>query len=706
MYKKLFLFFISISLLAFIYYEYSLNKIPEKIAKSTETIVNIDKIRFAFKVSFMSQKAISTYLYAIQTKDEILIDDVVNYFEAAIGFLNINYTKNDELVNYVEPRILKSIKIIEDNSLNIELKDLEELKKINYEIYNFVEVVEKNTWKEIQHNYINFQTDEYKLNSLYKIVTVIITILVIILFVVIFLLKQKSKFLNVTNEKLIQQKEFAERANKTKSEFLANMSHEIRTPMNAIVGLSELTLDTKLDAKQMDLIKKINGSSKMLLSIINDILDYSKIEAGKLELEFKDLSLERIISQQKVIFSENARKQGIQLDLNISEDAPMIINSDEFRIDQVLTNLIGNAIKFTHNGKVSLNILLKEKISESRAIITFIVEDSGIGMSDEQLQKLFLPFSQADSSTTRKYGGTGLGLVISKKIIHALGSQIEVESKKDEGTKFSFDLEVDVVSWDRSDVDIQESKREELPTLSGITILLVEDNIINQEVASMMLERVGAKVDIANNGEEGAKKYLSNPDMYDLILMDLQMPIMSGYESARLIRQQDKNVPIIALTAAAMVEDKQKAIEAGMSDHLSKPIDSEQLYKLISKYSHRDTKNISNLDEKIVNMEHLKKITNNNEKLTDKLLMMFLDQLESEFSNIIELVSSNDQTSASQIHTLKGVSLNLGADDLGAICASIDKKYKNSEDISLEDIEQLKSSINILKNEIKKGLND
>lgn len=496
-------------------------------------------------------------------------------------------------------------------------------------------------------------------------------------------------------EKLIEATNKAELANKTKSRFLANMSHEIRTPMNAIIGLSELMLDTELNEKQKEIISKVNTSSKILLGTINDILDYSKIEAGKLELEQKKLNLTDIIIHLNAVFSENIIKKELKLYINKGSQLPNTIIGDELRVSQVLTNLLSNAIKFTHHGSVTLNIELKEKISQREAVISFSVEDTGIGMDDEEQKRLFTPFTQADSSTTRKYGGTGLGLSISKKIIEAMGSILSVESKKNIGSKFSFELDVEVISWEQQNIKKAEDAEEKL-NFSGIKVLLVEDNEINQEVASLMLERVGIEVDIANNGKEAVNKYFANKNRYHLILMDLQMPSMSGYEATKIIREHDKAIAIIALSAAAMVEDKKKAIDFGMNAHLGKPIDMNELYAVIAKYTSKEfsTKKIAfkKADNSVLNIEYLKKSIAS-DKLISKLLKKFLYQLNNDFLNIADNIAKKNIDAPAQIHTLKGLSGNLGANELYNICQIISVKYKQEDEITHSDIKTLVSAI-------------
>jgi signal transduction histidine kinase/ActR/RegA family two-component response regulator len=400
--------------------------------------------------------------------------------------------------------------------------------------------------------------------------------------------KIQERTLEIENSKteILVAKEIAESATKAKSSFLATMSHEIRTPLNGIIGLTELAIKSNTENKLKELLENIKLSADNLLSIINEILDFSKIEAGKVSFESAPFSLDDIIASIKPSFELKSKEKGIYFsiikDCNISD----ILVGDRTKLTQILTNLIGNSIKFTLRGGVKLSFDLIRK-SDTSEWLRIKIKDTGIGIPKEKLSRVFESFTQSDSDTERKYGGTGLGLTICKNLVELQGGKISVISDDGQGSEFLFDLEFKLPSEKDKKEFLHEKHGEALKKFDNQLVLLAEDNKINQFVAASALKSWGLRVDIVNNGQE-ALEVLRVKD-YHLILMDLQMPVLDGIETTKMLRSgqytvKNPNIPIIALTANAFNETKEQVRHAGMDDFATKPIIQEQLNRIIDKW--------------------------------------------------------------------------------------------------------------------------
>lgn len=389
-------------------------------------------------------------------------------------------------------------------------------------------------------------------------------------------------------ERLELARHSAEAATKAKSAFLANMSHEIRTPMNAIIGMVHLTQRTNLDDQQRAYVTKIHQAAQNLLEIINDILDVSKIESGHLKLEEAPVRLDALCSRIETVIGTMARTKGVAFALHLSDDLPASFVGDALRLSQVLINLGGNAVKFTPaGGHVTVHVQLEEHVGDS-CVLKFSVVDDGVGMDPSQTEHLFQPFTQADSSTTRKYGGTGLGLAISKQLVDLMGGDIRVDSELGRGSTFTFTARVGECRGEAI-AEVAESTEEDViehhrQRLRGKRILLVEDNALNRDVAVDLLRSLGLTVDIAHDGSQALAAL--EQQQFDGILMDCMMPVMDGFEATRRLRKDPRytDLPVIAMTANVMAEDREKCRAAGMNDHIGKPLDVDAMLATIAKW--------------------------------------------------------------------------------------------------------------------------
>ena len=487
-------------------------------------------------------------------------------------------------------------------------------------------------------------------------------------------------------------KEIAELAAQSKSQFLANMSHEIRTPMNAIIGFSQLAMNKQSSAEIHDYLEKINHSSLTLLSILNDILDFSKLEAGRLALDHSPFNLDELLANIRNLFIHSAEEKALELAMIVAPDVPRNLIGDALRLQQILINLLGNAIKFTKRGRVLLKVVLG-KLEGSKARLLFSVTDTGIGMSAKDCEKLFQPFSQADGSINRRFGGTGLGLTISHDLLQLMGGEFSVKSVPGAGSTFSFELLLNISPLAISQQTGQKQSADSASferfnrALAGIRVLVAEDNVVNQQIVQEFLKLSGVDVTIANNGKEALE--LLQRHTFDAVLMDVHMPEMNGFEATLCIRSQTRlaKLPVIALTAGVTQEEHKKCLASGMNDFIAKPINPQQLLSTLTQWlkpaASAPAENTETPIQQPVkelpgfDMQNLLTMLGHDRQLAVRLLLTFMANMKNVADDIEAMTAEGNFIAAKElVHKIKGASGNIGAVRLHAAAEALEAELK------------------------------
>ena len=487
----------------------------------------------------------------------------------------------------------------------------------------------------------------------------------------------------------------AEAMSTSKSSFLATMSHEIRTPMNSIVGFSELALDNETSLRTRDYLNKIKTNAEWLLQIINDILDISKVESGKMELENIPFEMHELFSTCRTLIMPKAVEKGLILYFYVEPSLGKRPLGDPTRLRQVLVNLLSNAVKFTNTGMIKLHAVLRD-MKERTITMYFEVKDSGIGMTNEQLDKIFAPYAQADVSITRRYGGTGLGLAITKNIIELMGGKLAVESSPGIGSKFSFELTFDTI--DVNDEIITDNKivfnEIKKPIFNG-EILLCEDNPMNQQVICEHLTRVGIKTIVADNGKIGYEtvKFRQEQGLrqFDLVFMDMHMPVMDGLEASSKIMDLNTGVPVVAMTANIMFNDREIYRKSGMHDCVGKPFTSQELWRCLMKYMTPKNEGEDQGSKQLeADMEFLKNIQ-----------AVFYKTNKNKYNELIDALEKGDISEAYRAaHSLKSNAGQLGKIILQKTAADIELNLKEGKNLVTSDqLTNLKTELEMVLNE-------